>query len=124
MTEDRGSVTVLILALLAALLLAGAGIGVLAGGQMAAVRAQTAADAAALAAAPETFMGGSPLTLARQYASANGAELVTCVCPVDRTWQIRRVTVMVRVPLDVWLLEAVAISRSATAEFEPVALLR
>ncbi len=124
MTEDRGSATVLILALLAALLLAGAGIAVLGGGQLAAVRAQTAADAAALAAAPETFMGGSPLTLARQYASANGAELVTCTCQVDRTWQIRRVTVTVRVPIDVWLLGAVVIARSATAEFEPVALLR
>jgi secretion/DNA translocation related TadE-like protein len=123
-TEDRGSATVLILALLVALLLAGTAIGVLAQAQVAAVRAQTAADAAVLAAAPETFMGGSPLAMARQYAAANGTELVTCTCPVDRTWQIRRITVTVQVPLDVWLLGAVVISRSATAEFEPVALLR
>lgn len=123
MTDDRGSATVLIVALLAALLLAGAAIGVLAQGQVAAVRAQTAADAAALAAAPETFMGGSPLAMAREYAAANGAELVNCACPVDRTWQVRRITVTVQVPIDVWLLGGVVITRSATAEFEPVALL-
>jgi len=115
---------VLVLAMLGALLLAGAGIGVLAQGQVAAIRAQTAADAAALAAAPETFFGGDPATLAREYAHANGANLIACECPVDSTWQTRRVMVTVRVPLAIWTLGGVGVSRSAIAEFVPVALLR
>jgi len=123
-TGERGSATILILAVLAALLLAAATIGVLAQGQVAAVRAQTAADAAALAAAPATFRGDGPTRLAREYATANGAELVECACPVDQTWQTRRVTVTVRVPISVWVLKSVHITRSATAEFSPVALLR
>ena len=114
----------LVLAMFGALLLAGAGIGVLAQGQVAAIRAQTAADAAALAAAPETFFGGDPATLAREYARANGAALIACECPVDSTWQTRRVMVTVRVPLAVWTLGGVGVSRSAIAEFVPVALLK
>lgn len=123
MTGEQGSATVLILAVLAALMVAGATIGVLAQGQGAAVQAQTAADAAALAAAPETFVGNSPVEMARRFAVENGAELVACVCPVDRTWETRRTTVTVRVPIAVWLLGTVTITRSATAEFVPVALL-
>ena len=113
----------LVLAVLGALLLAGAGIGVLAQGQVAAIRAQTAADAAALAAAPETFFGGDPATLAQQYARANGATLVECDCRLDPTWQTRRVEVTVRVPLAIWTLDEVGVTRSAVAEFAPVALL-
>ncbi len=124
MRSEQGSATVLVLAVLGALLLAGAGIGVLAQGQVAAIRAQTAADAAALAAAPETFLGGDPASLAREYAQANGATLILCECSVDETWQTRRVKVTVRVPLTIWTLGGVGVSRSATAEFAPVALLR
>ncbi len=121
---DRGSATIVVLAVLAALLLAAATIAALAQGQLAAVRAQTAADAAALAAAPATFLGGSPGALAAQYAEANGAVLVACKCAVDTTWRTRRSTVTVRVPIEVFGLGTVTITRSATAEFEPVALLR
>lgn len=124
MIGERGSATVLILAVLAALLVAAMTVGVLAQGQVAAVRAQTAADAAALAAAPATFRGDDPARLAREYANANGAELVDCACLADPSWQTRRATVTVRVPLSVWVLQSVHITRSATAEFRPVALLR
>lgn len=114
----------MILALLAALAVAGAAIGVLAQAQIAAVRAQTAADASALAAAPETFRGGSPSELARRFARENGAELVTCECAVDRSWRTRRVTTAVRIPIRVYGLGTITVTRDATAEFEPVALLR
>ena len=124
MRSEQGSATVFVMSMLGALLLAGSGIGVLAQGQVAAIRAQTAADAAALAAAPETFFGGDPATLAREYAHANGATLIVCECPVDSTWQTRRVTVTVRVPLAIWTLGGVGVSRSAIAEFVPVALLK
>lgn len=124
MKNEQGSATVSILAMLGALLLAGAGIGVLAQGQVAAIRAQTAADAAALAAAPETFLGGDPMALAREYAQANGATLTGCECPADATWQTRQVKVTVWVPLAIWSLGGVGVSRSAVAEFAPVALLR
>lgn len=124
MSSERGSATVLVLAVLGALVLAAAGIGVLAQGQVAAIRAQTAADAAALAAAPETFLGGDPAILAREYAQANGAKLVECDCRLDPTWQTRRVTVTVRVPMAIWLLDNVGVNRSASAEFAPVELLR
>lgn len=123
MRTERGSATVLVLAMLGALLLAGAGIGVLAQGQVAAIRAQTAADAAALAAAPETFFGKDPTNQAREYARVNGATLVECDCRLDPTWQTRRVKVSVRVPLAIWALDNAGVTRSAVAEFAPVALL-
>lgn len=121
---ERGSATILVLVVLAGLILSGATIATLGQGQIAAVRAQTAADAAALAAAPATFRGGSPTVIAAEYAKANGALLVDCQCAVDTTWRTRRAKVTVQVPIEVFGLGRVTITRSATAEFEPVALLR
>ncbi|HWC15316.1 MAG TPA: D-alanyl-D-alanine carboxypeptidase family protein [Actinomycetota bacterium] len=50
-------------------------------------RAQTAADAAALAAVAESVPGGSgrPHALAARYAELNGARLVECICPAGAT---------------------------------------
>jgi Flp pilus assembly protein TadG len=47
-----------------------------------AARAQTAADAAALAAAQELALPGDldPAEVAREYASRNAADLVECTC--------------------------------------------
>jgi hypothetical protein len=47
------------------------------------VRAQAAADAAALAAVAEGTIYGSasPAEMARQYAERNGADLKECICP-------------------------------------------
>lgn len=51
---------------------------------VAAERARTAADLAALAAAglahPEIAVAGDPLRQARRVATANGAELISCAC--------------------------------------------
>ena len=49
--------------------------------------AQTAADAASLAAVAESapYGGGDPLSVARDFAEANGAELIECLCDVGST---------------------------------------
>jgi secretion/DNA translocation related TadE-like protein len=58
-------------------------------------RAQTAADAAALAAVQEQVAptGPGPEALAREYAQSNGATLVSCQCPPDGTETVVEVRV-------------------------------
>jgi uncharacterized membrane protein len=97
-------------------------------GHYLAARAQaaTAADAAALAAAPLTFgplgTATSPREEAAHYAAANGARLVTCACAADPTWAARQVTVQVEKTVDLLLLGTRTVHASATAEFAPVEL--
>jgi hypothetical protein len=88
--------------------------------------AQTAADAAALAAAPLTFAAfgseAGPEAEAGAYAAANGSELVECRCPFDPVWRSRVVVVTVAVEVDSF----VGISRVqavAAAEFDPTVWL-
>lgn len=89
-------------------------------------RAVAAADAAALAAAPVTFRpfgaAGSPAAEAARFASANGARLVTCRCPVDRTLGRREVEVSVVVSVELLLLGAHRVRASGRAEFAPAAV--
>jgi secretion/DNA translocation related TadE-like protein len=94
---QRGSVTVVTAALLLvvfmfAVLVADAGKLLMAVG-----RAQTAADAAALAAAQELAIpsGASLVALAASFAAANGAEVVACSCPSGPG----EVTLTVRLPV-------------------------
>jgi len=93
-----------------------------------ALRAQvtTAADAAALAAAPVTFSpfgtSGDPVREAAEVASANGARLVECSCPIDRSWGSRTVTVTVVVRASLALLRDSELTARSSAEFRPVAL--
>lgn len=88
--------------------------------------AQTAADAAALAAAPLTFAAfGSetgPEAEAGIYAAANGSELVECLCPFDPVWRSRIVVVTVAVEVDsfVGISQVQAV---AAAEFDPTVWL-
>jgi D-alanyl-D-alanine carboxypeptidase len=58
-------------------------------------RAQTAADAAALAAVSESAPGGgaAPARAARLYAARNGARLLSCDCPAGTTEATARVEV-------------------------------
>ena len=65
-------------------------------------RAQTAADAAALAAAQELVVpaSGDPEAMAREYAERNGAELTACVCDARGGEAV----VEVRIPIDGLLL--------------------
>ena len=95
---ERGSVTVLSAAVMAALVVLAMGASDVARVLHAASRAQTAADAAALAAAQVLAIdepGPEPAELAAEYAARNDAALETCAC--DRgTFEA---TVTVRLPV-------------------------
>jgi secretion/DNA translocation related TadE-like protein len=81
--SDRGSITLLSAAVLAALVVLAMGASDVARVLHAASRAQTAADAAALAAAQALAIdqeGPEPAALAGEYAERNGAVLETCSC--------------------------------------------
>lgn len=88
--------------------------------------AQSAADAAALAAAPLTFAAfgseRSPEAEAAVFAGANGAELVACSCDPDPVWRARVVVVMVSVPVES-LLGFDRVTARAAAEFDPTVWL-
>ena len=124
---DRGSVGVLLLAVSG--LLAMAMVVVAASGQYlaATARAATAADAAALAAAPVTFRPygatGSPADEARRFASANGARVVWCGCPIDRSWDPRTVEVKTEVTVSVLIMGTVAATAVGRATFRPPLLV-
>ncbi len=91
------------------------------------LQAAAAADAAALAAAPVTFRPfgavGGPVAEARRLASANGAVLTGCTCPIDRTWRPRVVEVVVERRVSLLGLGAITVRASSRAEFSPAALL-
>jgi len=110
---ERGSITVLGAAVMAALAVLAMGASDVARVLHAASRAQTAADAAALAAAQALAIdepGPEPAELAAEYAAWNDAALETCGC--DRgTFEA---TVTVRLPVgDLFL---VAGDRTVRAE--------
>jgi secretion/DNA translocation related TadE-like protein len=98
---ERGSVSVVLVALLGMVVLIATGVADAASALHASERAQDAADAAALAAAQEIAMpeGRTPDDVAAEYAERNGGTLVTCACdpatfevvvtvgaPVGRLW--------------------------------------
>ena len=125
--NDQGSVSVVVVAVVAcglALAAGLAGVGQLLG---AVAIASNAADAAALAAAPVTFRDfgstGSPTDEARRFATVNGSKLVTCTCPRNATYGARTVVVGVVVAVDVLGLYATQVSATSAAEFRPVVLL-
>jgi secretion/DNA translocation related TadE-like protein len=80
--EQDGSVSVIVAAIVAAMVVLGLGAADLARVLVAASRAQTAADAASLAAAQELALPSdrSPQEIAAEYAARNAAELVGCEC--------------------------------------------
>ena len=83
MRDERGSVSVLVASLAAVLVVLAIGVADVARVLTAASRAQSAADAAALAAAQElAFPEGTsaPAEVAAGYAARNGAELRRCAC--------------------------------------------
>ena len=83
-------------------------------------RSQTAADAAALAAAPATFtLASPPREAAARMAEANGARLVWCRCRIDRRPKMRTVTVQTAVVARLWLWEKVTVFAQSRAEFIP-----
>ena len=79
---EAGSVSVLVAAIVAALLVLALGTADLARVLVAAATAQTAADVAALAVAQELAIPSDldPAEVAGEYAGRNGAVVVTCEC--------------------------------------------
>ncbi len=126
MRSETGSVAPLVavvVALVASVAVATAGLGVV---YTARVKATTAADAAALAAAAGSYPGtgmGSPLAAAARAAKTNGAEVVSCLCPVDRSLHPRKVTVVAVVPVDLPVLGSLRVRAASRAEFEPLVWL-
>ncbi|HDH03186.1 MAG TPA: hypothetical protein ENH15_02945 [Actinobacteria bacterium] len=126
MNGDRGSVSVLGLvvgvgALVVALLIAATGQVV-----AARTRADLAADAAALAAAPATFRSfggsGSPWAEADRAASVNGARLTSCDCRADSSYAERVVVVEVAIEVDILGVGTRQVRGTAAAEFTPLDL--
>jgi hypothetical protein len=89
--------------------------------------AQTAADAAALAAAPVTFAAfgtdRTPSEEAAFFAEANGARLVECSCERDEMWRSRIVVVTVVVDVSWAPPPFDSVAASAAAEFDPTVWL-
>ena len=83
MTGERGSVSLIAAGIMTMLFVLAVASADLARVLSAAARAQTAADAAALAAAQELALpsGETPSSVAAGYAEKNGAELIACSCP-------------------------------------------
>ena len=95
MTGERGSVTILTGATLLIALVLAMGCADVGRILVARERAQTAADASALAAAQELAIPGGrdPAEVAADYATRNGATLTACDCAAGRTEATVTVTV-------------------------------
>jgi len=96
-SREAGSVSVVVAALVAMILVLGLGAADLAKALVAVSRAQSAADAAALAAAQELALpaGREPAEAALEYATLNGAELIECRCAAGTLEATVRVRVSV-----------------------------
>jgi hypothetical protein len=126
MSDDRGTATILMIGMCA--LVATVGVATAALGALFDAREQaaTAAEAAALAAAVATYPpvgAGSPEPLAAEYASRNGARMVSCWCPVDGALRARVVAVTVALTADIPVFGEVLVGKTARAEFDPRAWL-
>jgi len=125
--RERGGAAVLLLGVAAVVLLLAAVLGALGTYLRARVEAVAAADAAALAAAPVTFLPfgaeGTPADEAALFATANGARLLLCSCPVDHSWEPRTVTVQVAREVRLWPVGSLTVTAVGRAEFLPALLL-
>lgn len=100
--SERGSVSVLVAAIIAVVVVVALGTADIARVLAVAASAQTAADVSALAAVQELAMpsGRVPAEVAGEYAGRNGATLVSCECPAESFEAV----VTVRVPVGTLLL--------------------
>ena len=117
-SAEHGSVSVVLVAVLAMILVLAAGLADATAALAAADRAQDAADAAALAAAQEMAMpqGRTPSDIAAEYAARNEVAIVSCACDPASFEAV----VSVRAPVGrLWLfaddLEAAASARAVVA---------
>ena len=127
MNGERGSAGVLLAAVAGVVLLLAAMLGSAGAYLRARIEVSTAADAAALAAAPVTFLPfgarGTAAEEAERFARMNGAELRRCRCPSDPSWEVRTVEVEVFKSVRLWPAGVLTVSAVSRAEFEPTALL-
>jgi secretion/DNA translocation related TadE-like protein len=125
--REQGGAALLLLGVAAVVLLLAAVLGGVGAYLRARVEAVAAADAAALAAAPVTFLPfgaeGTPADEAARFATANGARLLSCACPVDPSWEPRTVTVRVAREARLWPLGSLTVTAVGRAEFLPALLL-
>ncbi|MFP3916060.1 MAG: Rv3654c family TadE-like protein [Actinomycetota bacterium] len=121
--SDRGSATIVAVALVSLLTLTAVGLTAVGRAAGAHAQAAAAADGAALAAAPLTFLPGSPREEAADYARRNGARLVRCRCGIDTTFRVRVVEVEVAKVVDLPVFGEVTVRGRAAAEFDPMDLL-
>ena len=125
--SERGGAGVLLAAVAGVVLLLAAALAGVGSYLRARVEAVAAADAAALAAAPVTFLpfgaAGTPAEEAARFAVANGARLLSCACPLDPSWEPRAVTVQVAREAPLWPAGSVTVTATGRAEFLPALLL-
>jgi secretion/DNA translocation related TadE-like protein len=97
MKDERGSVSIVATGLMVLMVVLAMGGADVAKALIAQARAQTAADAAALAAAQELAIpsGLTPSDLAADYAERNDATLVSCLCEPGTAEAVVEVHVLV-----------------------------
>lgn len=124
---DEGGSVAIGVALVGVVLVLMLGVGLVGTAAATYAAAASAADAAALASAPVTFRPfgaeGSPKSEAARFAVANGATLVACTCPVDRSWAARTVTVTVSQAVELPVVGEIVVKATSRAIFDPSALL-
>lgn len=125
--SEQGAAGVVLVGVAALVLLLAAVLGSVGAYLNARVQVSAAADAAALAAAPVTFLpfgaAGTPADEAARFARLNGATLDRCVCPIDRSFEPRTVRVEVSRTIWIWPVGPIRVSAVSRAEFAPALLL-
>ena len=125
--DESGSAALAVIGAVGLLLVLTLWLAALAVVMQARLDATTAADAAALAAAPVTFLPfgatGSAADEAARFAHLNGAELLWCICGLDQSFEARTVEVRVAKRVHLPILGATNIEATGRAEFAPARLL-
>ncbi|MEX0825441.1 MAG: Rv3654c family TadE-like protein [Acidimicrobiia bacterium] len=125
--SEKGSASLALLGVTGVVMVLAVGLGAVGSVMRARVEVSTAADAAALAAAPVTFLPfgaqGTPTEEAARFAALNGSRLLSCVCPLDPSWEPRTVEVRTERSLEIWPLGEFAVEAVGRAEFVPSLLL-
>ncbi len=125
--NDQGSAAVALLGPIAVAMVLAVGLSGVGAWLRAQAEVDAAADAAALAAAPVTFLPfgarGTPAEEAARFAAMNEARLVWCVCPPNPSWEPRTVEVEVEKEVSIWPLGTFVVTGHGRAEFVPSMLL-
>jgi secretion/DNA translocation related TadE-like protein len=97
-SAERGSVSVVVAAAVGVVLVATMGAADVGRAAIARSRAEAVADLSALAAAQELAFpsGADPASVAAEYATRNGARLISCSCAAGTTDAVVRVAVPIR----------------------------